>query len=70
MEIFIDINQYIKNKFGVNTDIFYSTGTRYFLLDFYHSGDTCLNESILIEYVSTPDKVKDWVRHTLKENRY
>lgn len=71
MEILITINKYIRNKFEIERDIFYSDGTRYLLLDFHScSGDTSLHESILIVQVPNEDQVKDWVRTKLQNLGY
>lgn len=71
METLVNINTYIKNKFRINKNIFYSDGTYYCLFDFHScSGDTCLNENILMKSVPTVGMIKDWVRICLKENGY
>lgn len=60
-----EINEYIVRKYGERfTNVFMSDGTYFRIIEFSStSGDTVINESILI--TDDEKKVKNWIRTIL-----
>lgn len=62
-----ELNNYIKRKYNYTSDILYSDGNNFLIIDFHScSGDISTFESISIDQIQSTDNLKEWIRTILK----